>query len=45
MTCLDMELRLIVSALGKYTIEALGPEDVWGASPALEGERTYDHHR
>jgi methylamine---glutamate N-methyltransferase subunit C len=27
--CLATELRLLISALGKYTPRALGPEDVW----------------
>ncbi|MEU3561062.1 glutamate synthase-related protein [Kitasatospora sp. NPDC006786] len=28
-SCLAFELRLLISALGKYTPAALGPEDVW----------------
>ena len=27
--CLALELRLLISALGKYRPDALGPEDVW----------------
>ncbi|MET0236742.1 MAG: glutamate synthase-related protein [Kibdelosporangium sp.] len=27
--CLALELRMIISALGKYTVDALGIEDVW----------------
>jgi methylamine---glutamate N-methyltransferase subunit C len=27
--CLALELRLLISSLGKYTPAALGPEDVW----------------
>jgi hypothetical protein len=27
--CLAMELRMLVSALGKYEVSELGPEDVW----------------
>jgi hypothetical protein len=37
--CLALELRLLISALGKYTPQAVGPEDVWSpATPALEME-------
>jgi len=35
--CLALELRLLISALGKYRPDALGPEDVWsplGDAPA-----------
>ncbi|MEV4643125.1 glutamate synthase-related protein [Actinoplanes sp. NPDC049548] len=35
--CLALELRMLISALGKYGSDALGPEDVWpplGAAPA-----------
>jgi isopentenyl diphosphate isomerase/L-lactate dehydrogenase-like FMN-dependent dehydrogenase len=27
--CLALELRMIISALGKYTVDALDLEDVW----------------
>jgi glutamate synthase domain-containing protein 2 len=30
--CLALELRLLISALGKYRPDALGPEDVWSPS-------------
>jgi methylamine---glutamate N-methyltransferase subunit C len=30
--CLALELQLLTSALGKYHVEALGPEDVWNPS-------------
>nr|WP_203589671.1 glutamate synthase-related protein [Streptomyces sp. SID13031] len=30
--CLALELQLLTSALGKYHVEALSPEDVWGPS-------------
>ncbi len=29
--CLALEIRLLVSALGKYHVRALGPEDLWPA--------------
>ncbi|MBB5872726.1 hypothetical protein F4553_006160 [Allocatelliglobosispora scoriae] len=50
LTCLDFELRLIISALGKYTTDALGPEDVWlparaATSPVPEGELSREYHR
>jgi hypothetical protein len=35
--CLALELRLLISSLGKYRPDALGPEDVWsplGDTPA-----------
>lgn len=31
--CLSLELQLIASALGKYQIDALSPEDLWPAGP------------
>lgn len=31
-SCLQLELRLLISALGKYSPAALGPEDVWQPS-------------
>lgn len=41
LACLDVELRLITSALGKYTVNALGPEDLWlpgrATAPVPEG--------
>jgi isopentenyl diphosphate isomerase/L-lactate dehydrogenase-like FMN-dependent dehydrogenase len=30
--CLALELQLLVSALGKYHVEALGTEDLWSPS-------------
>jgi isopentenyl diphosphate isomerase/L-lactate dehydrogenase-like FMN-dependent dehydrogenase len=30
--CLALELQLIISALGKYHVEALDQEDVWSPS-------------
>lgn len=42
LTCLRMELQLIISALGKYTTNALGPEDVW--LPESEGVQAYEYH-
>jgi methylamine---glutamate N-methyltransferase subunit C len=38
--CLAFELRLLISALGKYTTRALGPEDVW---PPIGGVRHEVH--
>ncbi|MFG3347492.1 glutamate synthase-related protein [Streptomyces sp. NPDC048018] len=33
--CLALELRMLISALGKYTPRALGPEDLWAPQPLL----------
>ncbi|MFJ9807693.1 glutamate synthase-related protein [Streptomyces sp. NPDC101158] len=33
--CLALELRLLISALGKYTPRALGTEDLWAPQPLL----------
>jgi methylamine---glutamate N-methyltransferase subunit C len=44
--CLALELRLLISALGKYRPDALGPEDVWsplGDAPA-RAEATHVRH-
>ncbi|MFF2749348.1 glutamate synthase-related protein [Kitasatospora sp. NPDC058048] len=38
-SCLAFELRLLISALGKYTPAALGPEDVW--LPGTAGPRLH----
>ncbi|MFG1891715.1 glutamate synthase-related protein [Micromonospora sp. NPDC049051] len=32
--CLDFELRLLISAVGKYRADALGPEDLWSGCAA-----------
>ncbi|WP_238151522.1 glutamate synthase-related protein [Kribbella sindirgiensis] len=32
--CLALELQFLVSALGKYHVRALGPEDLWSPTPA-----------
>lgn len=41
--CLALELRMLISALGKYHVSALCPEDVWSADQTpreeWEGER------
>jgi hypothetical protein len=37
--CLELELRLLVSALGKYTPAALGPEDLWSPEFADGGRQ------
>ncbi|SEN89863.1 glutamate synthase-related protein [Actinacidiphila rubida] len=36
--CLAFELRLLISALGKYRPAGLGPDDVWTAAAASAGE-------
>jgi isopentenyl diphosphate isomerase/L-lactate dehydrogenase-like FMN-dependent dehydrogenase len=45
--CLALELRLLVSALGKYTPAALDGEDIWqpdGLAPdGLRGERIHEY--
>jgi methylamine---glutamate N-methyltransferase subunit C len=42
--CLEFELRLLISALGKYRVTDLGPEDLW--SPlGIEGRTAHDEHR
>ncbi|MEV5974555.1 glutamate synthase-related protein [Streptomyces sp. NPDC051921] len=33
--CLALELRMLISALGKYTPQALGPEDLWAPQPLV----------
>ncbi|MFJ3904463.1 glutamate synthase-related protein [Streptomyces sp. NPDC090025] len=33
--CLALELRLLISAVGKYTPRALGPEDLWAPRPLV----------
>ncbi|MFI8824483.1 glutamate synthase-related protein [Streptomyces sp. NPDC053431] len=33
--CLALELRMLISALGKYTPRDLGPEDLWAPQPLL----------
>ncbi|BCJ69324.1 glutamate synthase-related protein [Polymorphospora rubra] len=38
--CLELEVRLLVSALGKYELHRVGPEDVWW--PAERGPRPHD---
>jgi methylamine---glutamate N-methyltransferase subunit C len=47
--CVRLELQLIVSALGKYTVGVLGPEDLWQPAPAgsilPEGVRNHEYHR
>jgi methylamine---glutamate N-methyltransferase subunit C len=47
--CLALELKLLISALGKYTPAALGGEDIWlpGGMPAGQrGERSHEYpHR
>ena len=35
--CLEFELRLLISALGKYRVADLGVEDVWFPSAAMRG--------
>ncbi|EST38290.1 hypothetical protein N566_08210 [Streptomycetaceae bacterium MP113-05] len=39
-----LELRLLISALGKYTVTALGPEDLWwpDSHPAGQPQHTSD---
>jgi hypothetical protein len=48
LACVQLELRLIVSALGKYTVDVLGPEDVWLPAPAgsaePEGVQSHEYH-
>jgi glutamate synthase domain-containing protein 2 len=45
--CLELELRLLISALGKYTPAALGGEDIWlpgWTDPAdPRGTRTHEY--
>ncbi|WP_371478777.1 glutamate synthase-related protein [Kitasatospora sp. NBC_00315] len=36
--CLELELRLLISAVGKYTASALGPEDLWSPHDATPRE-------
>ena len=42
--CLELELRLLISAVGKYAASALGPEDVWPAPDAGVREETMAWH-
>jgi len=37
-----IELQLIISALGKYTVDVLGPEDLWLPEP--EGVQAHEYH-
>jgi isopentenyl diphosphate isomerase/L-lactate dehydrogenase-like FMN-dependent dehydrogenase len=41
--CLDLELRLLTSALGKYHVAALDPDDLWLPEPRLGIERRTRH--
>jgi hypothetical protein len=41
--CLSLELRMLTSALGKYQVSALSPEDVWSPGwPAGDPALTHD---
>lgn len=41
--CLELELRLLVSALGKYQVSQLDPEDLWQPEPRIGIERRTEH--
>ena len=49
LACLELEMRLLVSALGKYTVDAVNADDIWmpGLVPSpshVEGEQRYEYH-
>ncbi|MFJ1708656.1 glutamate synthase-related protein [Kitasatospora sp. NPDC088346] len=37
--CLELELRLLISAVGKYAASALGPEDLWAPGEPTDREQ------